>query len=68
MYTISDDAMRVLEGVKDRVRIYVLMSRYASQPVDAMDVRNLMDNVQTANSKISVEYVSPDEAVAVKAV
>jgi hypothetical protein len=62
MYSISDKTSNFLASLKEPVKIYVLMSRYGRSQMgpDPQDVRDLLDNFQSASNRVFVEYVSPD--------
>jgi hypothetical protein len=57
LYSLSDKSKATLEGLKEPVTVYVTMSQ---RTPDFIDVRTLLQNVQTFTNKVRVEYISPD--------
>ena len=57
MVTLSGQSEQILQGLKDHVKVYVHMQRFA----DAyLDVPSLLHKCQGYTDKLTVEYLSPD--------
>jgi ABC-2 type transport system permease protein len=57
LYSLSDKSISILEPLKERVKVYVLMARNMGT---FLQVRDLLDNCQNKTSKLDVEYIAPD--------
>lgn len=55
--SLSPSSVKMLEELKEPVKVYVLMTRYSGV---YLEVRDLLDNCQQVTNKIEVEYLSPD--------
>jgi hypothetical protein len=57
MYSLSGGSKNLLESLREPVKVYVLMPRYSG---NYLEVRDLLDNMQSVSNRIDVEYLSPD--------
>ncbi|HYV35266.1 MAG TPA: Gldg family protein, partial [Gemmataceae bacterium] len=57
MQSLAPRSKVTLEGLKDRVTVYVLMARGSES---YLEVRDLLDNCQSITDKLTVQEISPD--------
>ncbi len=57
IYTLSEKTLNVLKGVKDKVRVVVLMT--PTTPLFS-ETKELLDRYQAACKELSVEYIDPE--------
>jgi hypothetical protein len=57
MQSLAPSSKRMLEGLKEPVKVYVLMTRYSGV---YLEVRDLLDNCRDITNRIEIEYLSPD--------
>ncbi|MCC6421396.1 MAG: Gldg family protein [Gemmataceae bacterium] len=58
LHSLSSSTKNLLEGLKQQVSVYVLMSPYQQY---ASEVKNLLDNAQAYTRRLNYEFVSPDK-------
>jgi hypothetical protein len=57
MQSLAPSTKRMLEDLRQPVKVYVLMTRYST---NYLEVRDLLDNCRDVTNKIDIEYLSPD--------